>query len=317
MTLPHAQILTVTTNPALDVSTSVGNVVAEHKMRCGPSRLDPGGGGVNVSRVVRNLGGHSLAVYAAGGPTGQAYRELLEGEGIAGRVVPINGSTRESFTVDETNTGKQFRFVLQGPEMAEPEWQALMSVVSEELPTRGYLVPSGSIPPGVPTDLYARMARIARENSVRCIVDASGEPLRMALEEGVHLIKPSRRELGELVGADLADEDALIEASRELVGRRQCEIVALTLGGAGAIVVTADEALRLPSPAVMVQSTVGAGDSFLGAFVLRISQGRSVRDAFRAAVAAGSATAELPATEVCSATRVAELELELEPERVT
>src|SRR5690606_21191621 len=149
-------------------------------------------GGVNVSRVVRNLGGHSLAVYAAGGPTGQAYRELLEGEGIAGRVVPINGSTRESFTVDETNTGKQFRFVLQGPEMAEPEWQALMSVVSEELPTRGYLVPSGSIPPGVPTDLYARMARIARENSVRCIVDASGEPLRMALEEGVHLIKPSR-----------------------------------------------------------------------------------------------------------------------------
>lgn len=137
--------------------------------------------------------------------------------------------------------------------------------------------------------------------------------MRAALSEGVYLIKPSRRELAELVGDTLSDEEALIAASRELVGTRKCEIVALTLGAAGAIVITADEVLRLPTPHVEVQSTVGAGDSFLGAFVMRLAQGPGVRDAFRAGVAAGSATAALPATEVCTAADVDRLELGLEP----
>jgi len=112
---PLRPILTLTINPALDVSTSTENVVSEHKMRCGLSRLDPGGGGINVSRVIQRLGGQTLAIYAAGGPTGEAYRRLIEAEGIPTVVVPIAGSTRESFTVDETSTGKQFRFVLPRP----------------------------------------------------------------------------------------------------------------------------------------------------------------------------------------------------------
>lgn len=313
MAIPHAPILTVTPNPALDVSTSVDRVVAEHKMRCGPTRLDPGGGGVNVSRVVRNLGGRSVAVYAAGGPTGQAYRELLEREGIAGRVVRIGESTRESFTVDETDSGQQFRFVLQGPHLAEPEWRALLSAVADDLPISGFVVPSGSLPPGAPVDLYAQIARLARQNDVRCAVDTSGEALRAALAEGVYLIKPSRRELGELVGASLDDDAALVEASRSLVGEGRCAVVALTLGGAGAIVVTAEETLQLPTPHVEVQSTVGAGDSFLGGFLIRLAQGRGLRDAFRTGVAAGSATAALPATDLCRADGVAQLEAGLEP----
>jgi len=313
MATPHAPILTVTPNPALDVSTTVDRVVAEHKMRCGPTRLDPGGGGVNVSRVVRNLGGRSQAVYAAGGPTGQAYRDLLEREGIVGRVVRIAQSTRESFTVDETASGQQFRFVLQGPHLSEPEWRALLSAVADELPVGGFVVPSGSLPPGVPVDLYAQIARVARENDVRCVVDTSGEALRAALDEGVYLIKPSKRELGELTGRALDDEAGLVDAARELIGAGRCEVVALTLGGAGAVVVAAGEVLRLTTPRVEVQSTVGAGDSFLGAFVLRTAQGWDRRAAFRAAVAAGSATAALPATELCGADEVARLEAGLEP----
>lgn len=311
--MPHAPILTVTPNPALDVSTSTVRVVAEHKMRCGPTRLDPGGGGVNVSRVVRNLGGRSLAVHTAGGPTGQAYRELLEREGIVGRVVRIGESTRESFTVDETGSGQQFRFVLQGPHLAETEWRALLSAVADDLPVSGYVVPSGSLPPGAPVDLYARIARMARENDVRCAVDTSGEALRAALDEGVYLIKPSRRELGELVGAELGDDLSLVAASRELVAGGRCDVVALTLGGAGAIVVSADETLRLPTPHVEVQSTVGAGDSFLGAFLFRLAQGADLASAFCTAVAAGSATAALPATELCGADDVARLEDGLAP----
>ena len=313
MALQHAPILTVTPNPALDVSTSTDRVEPEHKLRCGPTRLDPGGGGVNVSRVVRNLGGRSIAVYAAGGPTGQAYRELLDREGVASRLVRIAQSTRESFTVDETSTGEQFRFVLQGPELSEPECRALLTAVADDAPVGGYVVGSGSLPPGVPVDFYARIARVAHGRDGHSIIDSSGEALRAALAEGVYLIKPSKRELGELVGDEPRDDAELVEAARELVGRGSCEVVALTLGAAGAALVTRGAVLRLETPRVQVRSTVGAGDSFLGGLVLRLAQGRPLRDAFCTAVAAGSSTAAQPATELCRADEVARFERGLTP----
>jgi 6-phosphofructokinase 2 len=310
--LHHDPIVTATPNPALDVSTSVDRVVPEHKMRCGPTVLDPGGGGINVSRVVRNLGGRSTAVYAVGGPTGQAYRDLLEREGIAGHAVRIAASTRESFTVDETSTGQQFRFVLQGPQMREPEWRAFLSAVGDDMPVGGYIVPSGSLPPGAPVDLYARIARIARRKNTRCVIDTSGPALRAALDEGVYLIKPSRRELSDLVGAEIGDDRAMQDAAQQLVGSGACEVVALSLGAAGAVLVSADEVMRLPTPEVAVKSTVGAGDAFLGALVLRLAQGHDLSTAFRTAVAAGSATAMLPATDLCRPEDVARLEAALE-----
>ena len=308
---PLRPILTLTVNPALDVSTSTETVVGEHKMRCGRSRLDPGGGGINVSRVIQRLGGQTLAIYAAGGPTGGAYRKLIEAEGIPTLVVPIAGSTRESFTVDETSTGKQFRFVLQGPELSEPEWRACLARVEESIPRGGYVVASGSLPPGAPDDFYARVARLARKNDARCIVDASGPALAAALAEGVFLVKPSGRELGELVGSTLESEESQIAAASTLVERGSAEFVALTLGGAGAVLATTTGVLRLAVPRVKVQSTVGAGDSFLGAIVLRIAQGHDALNAFRAAVAAGSATAMTPATELCHRVDVERLEAEL------
>ena len=280
---PLRPILTLTVNPALDVSTSTETVVGEHKMRCGLSRLDPGGGGINVSRVIQRLGGQTLAIYAAGGPTGDAYRKLIEAEGTPTVVVPIAGSTRESFTVDETSTGQQFRFVLQGPELTEPEWRACL----------------------------ARVARLARAHDARCIVDASGPALAEALAEGVYLVKPSGRELGELVGSSLNTEESQITAASTLVERGSAEFVALTLGGEGAVLASATGVMRLAVPQVTVQSTVGAGDSFLGAFVLRTAQGHDAAAAFRAAVAAGSATAMTPATELCHRVDVERLEAEL------
>lgn len=308
---PLRPILTLTVNPALDVSTSTAAVVGEHKMRCGPTRLDPGGGGVNVSRVIQNLGGQTLAIYTIGGPTGEAYRRLVEAEGMPTLVVPITGSTRENFTVDETGTGNQFRFVLQGPHLSEPEWKACLARVAESIRTGGYVVASGSLPPGVPHDFYARVARFARDREARCIVDASGPALAEALAEGVFLVKPSGRELDELVGSTLDTEESQISAASSLVDRGSAEFVALTLGGAGAILASATGVSRLQVPKVTVQSTVGAGDSFLGAFVLRIAQGHDAATAFRAAVAAGSATAMTPATELCHRADVERLEAEL------
>jgi 6-phosphofructokinase 2 len=308
---PLRPILTLTVNPALDVSTSTEKVIGEHKMRCGHSRLDPGGGGINVSRVIQRLGGQTLGIYTAGGPTGDAYRKLIEAEGIPSVAVPINGSTRESFTVDETATGQQFRFVLQGPELTEAEWRACLDRVERAIPHEGYVVASGSLPPGVPDDFYARVARLAHARDARCIVDTSGPALAEALAEGVFLVKPSGRELGELVGRHLDTEESRIDAARSLVTGGSAEYVALTLGGDGAVLASAAGVIRLPVPQVTVQSTVGAGDSFLGAFVLRIAQGHDADAAFRAAVAAGSATAMTPATELCHRADVERLEAEL------
>jgi 6-phosphofructokinase 2 len=308
----HAPIVTLTMNPALDVSSTVDRVVSEHKLRCGPSRFDPGGGGVNVSRAIRNLGGNSVAVYPLGGPTGQAYRGFLEEVGLLGRVITIAGNTRESFTVDETTTGEQFRFVLQGPTFREPEWRACLSVVGDHLPVGGFLVASGSLPPGVPDDFYAMLARVAHEHDIRVVVDASGPALAAALDEGVFLIKPSRDELAELVDAPgELDRPEQVEAARSIVVDGRAEVVALTLGAGGAVLVTADDELHLPTPKVEVASAVGAGDAFLAGLVLRLAEGRPLADAFRTAVAAGSATAMLPGTELCRADDVARMEAEL------
>ena len=310
-TVPARPILTLTVNPALDVATSTERVESEHKLRCGLTHVAPGGGGINVSRVVRRLGGHTLAVYAVGGPTGEAYRRLIEAEGVPTRAIAIAGSTRENFTVDETSTGKQFRFVLEGPTFAEPEWQACLDAVGEAVHEGGYVVASGSVPPGAPDDFYARVARIATAGGAHCIVDASGPALSHALDEGVYLVKPSRRELGEYVGRELSSVEEQVQAASALIDRGAAQFVALTLGGDGAILASAHGVQRLAVPKVDVVSTVGAGDSFLGAFVLRMSQGRSPEDAFRAAVAAGSATAMSPAMELCARVDMERLESEL------
>ncbi|CAO1648998.1 1-phosphofructokinase family hexose kinase [Salinibacterium sp. NYA9b] len=302
-------IVTLTINPALDISTSTPRVIKDHKMRCGPSRIDPGGGGVNVARTIHKLGGGALAIYAAGGLTGATYRQLLEAEGVPSLAVPIAGTTRESFTVDENESSEQFRFVLQGPELSEAEWRSCLATLEGAIIPGGYVVASGSLPPGVPTDFYAQVARLAHRRGARSIVDTSGEALTDALAEGVYLVKPSLRELSELVGRELTSEQSEVDAAAELVARGSAQLVALTLGEAGAVLASAAGVIRLPVPQVRVQSAVGAGDAFLGAFVWRLSQGRNPETAFRSAVAAGSATAAKPATEMCALAEVEALEM--------
>lgn len=309
-------IVTLTVNPAIDISTDVDQVISEHKLRCGPSHHEAGGGGINVARVVQRLGGHPIAIYSAGGPSGDAFTELFNREPIATIVVPVERSTRESFTIDETSTGKQFRFVLQGPQLTEPETAAMLDALKRSLTAGQYVVASGSLPPGVPDDFYATVARLVKQHQGRCIVDASGPALSHALAEGVFLVKPSLRELEEHVGRELPTEDAKRDAARELVESGAAEIVALSLGADGALLVTADAQLRLPAAPVQVHGTVGAGDSFVAGFVHRLAAGASVEEAFVTAVAAGSATAECHSTTLCSAERVRELEQILKARRV-
>lgn len=308
----NRHVVTITMNPALDVSTSTPVVEPEHKLRCGPTQLDPGGGGVNVARVVQRLGGHVEAILALGGPTGQAYRQILESEGVTSRIIPIAESTRESFTIDEISSGQQFRFVLQGPAITEPEWQACLDALGASIQPGGFVVGSGSLPPGVPDDFYARVAVLANAHGARCVIDTSEPALSPALDAGVFLVKPSRRELADYLGRPLDTREDQIAAATELVEKGAATYVALTLGGDGAVLAGPDGlVLVLPTPKVEVQSTVGAGDSFLAAFITRLSQRRTVEEAFRSAVAAGSATAMTRGTELCRRADVERLEAEL------
>ncbi|MEQ1863951.1 MAG: 1-phosphofructokinase family hexose kinase [Micropepsaceae bacterium] len=292
-------IATVTMNPAVDVSTSVDRVVPIHKLRCSSLLRDPGGGGINVARVVRRLGGGVAAVYTAGGSMGQLLRQLVEREGIDSRAVQIAEETREDFAVREDASGQQFRFVLPGPQVSPHEWAQCLDTLASLRPFPSYLVASGSLAPGIPEDFYARIARLAKGHHAKLVVDTSGSSLRAALKEGVYLVKPNRRELAELVGRMLDQEAAWAAACREIVEGQQAAVVALTLGDQGAMLVTHEGTWRAPGLAVEAVSAVGAGDSFLGGMVWSLAAGHAVEEAFRYGVAAGTAAVLRSGTELC------------------
>lgn len=300
-------ILTVTMNPAVDIATSTDRVVPTHKLRCGVPQRHPGGGGVNVARVVHRLDGNCAALYPAGGASGELVRRLLDEEGVTSLCVGIAGETRESFSVSERSTGQEYRFVLPGPALLSHEWQACLDRVAglDEAPR--YLVASGSLPPGVPSDFYARLTRLVKPLSVKVVLDTSGPALAAALEEGVYLVKPSLRELRDLFGQPLETEVQWRRAAEQLVEQGKAQVVVLSLGEGGAWLVTAEGACFAPSLPIKVVGTIGAGDSFVGAMVWALAQGLDLKDAFRYGVAAGSAALLTGGTGLCLPADVARL----------
>lgn len=294
-----ADVVTLTMNPAIDLSVSVERVAPIHKLRCSAARRDPGGGGINVARVIKRLGGDVTAIYPAGGTLGDLLRRLIDEEKIPALATAISAETREDFTVLEHSSGAQYRFVLPGPLLSEQEWSACLGLCAGLDQRTRFVVGSGSLPPGVPEDFYGRMAQAAKREGRKIVVDSSGPPLRAALEAGVYLIKPSLNEFRLLTGKALESEGDWIEACRLLVERGQTEAVALTLGDQGALLVTRDRVLRAPALPIKPVSVVGAGDSFLGAMIWSLASGHGIESALRYGVAAGSAALLLPGTELC------------------
>lgn len=289
-------VLTLTLNPSLDIAAAVDQVRSTDKLRCAAPKTDPGGGGINVARVITRLGGAATAIFTAGGPNGQALEELLAAEGITSQPLKIGGSTRQSFTVFESSTRQQYRFVMPGPELDALECWRCLDHIQASLDDVDYLVASGSLAPGVPTDFYARLTL---ERGTRLILDTSGEALAAALEEPVFLIKPNARELRALANDPSLDDDDLISFARELVSLGKCQIVALSLGERGPVLITRDQVLAVSSPPVEIQSAVGAGDSFVGALTLSLARGQDFGTALRFGIAAGSAALLTPGTDLC------------------
>jgi 6-phosphofructokinase 2 len=294
-----AAIVTLTMNPAIDLSTSVEHVVPVGKLRCKGLRRDPGGGGINVARVVRRMGTEVIAIYTAGGIIGRLLRTLVEQVGIENIVLNVSAETREDFTVHEEATGQQFRFVLAGPKLIAEEWQACLDILLSLDPFPRYLVASGSLPPGVPDDFYRRVARLARQRQAQFVLDTSGPPLKEALAEGVFLFKPNLNELSMLIGVRPSTDEGAIEACHRIIAEGRAEVVALTLGNRGAVVTTRDATWRASALPIEPISAVGAGDSFLGGMIWSLAAGHALDKAFRYGVAAGTAALLSPGTELC------------------
>jgi 6-phosphofructokinase 2 len=292
-------ILTITMNPSIDVSAATEKVAPVRKLRCTAERRDAGGGGINVARVVRRLGSKCRALYPSGGSPGRLLQRLLDQEGITSIAVEIEPDTRESFTILEQSSGDQYRFVLPGPKIDAAVGKTCLDRLASLRDPPGYVVASGSLPPGTPDDFYAQVARRATSLGARLVVDTSGTALANALDEGVYLAKPNLRELRELAGRPLESEEEWEDAAAGLVRSGKAEVVALSLGDQGALLVTADGRLRAPAIPVQIASAVGAGDSFVAAMVWRLSAGGDVQDAFRYGVAAGTAALLTRGTELC------------------
>jgi 6-phosphofructokinase 2 len=308
-------ILTLTPNPAIDISTSVDRVRPGPKLRCTQSSRDPGGGGVNVARVVSRLGAQAVAAFPCGGWTGRELEQLVRREGVEALVTPIGDETREDFTVFDETTHGEFRFALPGPRMRDHEWMACLKAVAGFERKLDFICASGSLPPGAPTDFYARVAEIAELKGVPFALDTSGPALKSALRERMRLCKPNLSELRELVGLALEDEASLLMACRTLVATGRTEAVALTLGAEGALLVTAHEAWRAHPIGIEPVSTVGAGDSFLGAMVWALAARLPLEEAFRYGCAAGAAALMAHGTELSSAVELRRLlpQVRIEP----
>ena len=298
-------ILTLTMNPALDKSSTIDRVAPEMKLRCDPPTWEPGGGGINVTRAVAKLGGTSTALYPAGGPQGQMLAALLDEEDLDHQPVPVKNMTRENFIVFEQATGQQYRFGMPGADISPAEWETCLDALRNCDPTPQYIVASGSLPPGVPTNFYARVAGIAEELGARMILDSSGDALQVAMsEDGIHhpvyLLKPNMRELSQLAGLEVIEnEQQQEEAALSLIKSGKTDAVIVSLGAQGAMLVTENACTRYRAPSVPVRSAVGAGDSMVGGIVLKLAQGHDLRDATRYGIAAGSAAVMTDGTQLC------------------
>lgn len=281
-------IATLTMNPTIDVSYDVGKVRHTHKMRTEREWYAPGGGGINVARVLVRLGGHARCFYLSGGATGPALDGLIDLHELVRTRIPIAGPTRVAAAVLEHETGKEYRFTPQGPYVAESEWRACL----DELATTdcGMVVMSGSLPRGVPEDFYARVTALLRPKGIELVLDSSGPALAKGIDAGsLLLIKPSQGELAQYADRKLDGREEIARAAMDIVKSGKARLAAVTMGHEGAVLAKEEGPVFLPALKIEAASAVGAGDSFVAGMVHALNMGREPVEAFRLGMAAGSA----------------------------
>lgn len=291
------KVVTLTINPALDIYSTLDKIEPEKKLRCTTPTKDPGGGGVNVSRVLKRLGLDAQTIYTCGGHTGKLFKDLLVKEEITQDVVEIEEDIRQNFAFSEESSGELYRFGFPGASLQEKEIEKVLEKI-RKIDDSEFLVISGSLSPGAPVDLYAKIARIAKEKNIKLIVDTSGPPLKKVIEEGAYLIKPNINELEDITGIKNGNEGQLKQLLLNVLNDYPVNAIVMSMGPKGAYLATKGEVHHFPAPHIKAKSSIGAGDSMVAGMVYRLSLGKDLQDAVRFGIACGSATIKSPGTQL-------------------
>ncbi|RMC36156.1 1-phosphofructokinase family hexose kinase [Paracoccus alkanivorans] len=294
-------ILTVTLNPALDLSTAADEVRPDLKLRCDKPVADPGGGGINVSRAIKIMGGQSTAMVALGGATGTRIAEMLKADGLSIIRLTAPGETRQSLAVTDRATGSQYRFVMPGPEWHKAHVSDMMAAIAEAARAGGWVVVSGSNPPGVAPGFEQMLTVGLKDGRARLLVDTSGDALRALAGSStpVDVLRMDSVEAEGLAGRPLPLRSDSAAFAAGLVRDGAAKSVIVARGADGSVIAGEDGAWHAEAADVPVVSAVGAGDSFVAGFVLAVSRGQPVEDALALGAAAASAAVMTPATDLC------------------
>jgi len=294
-----SKIVTITFNPCIDKSATVPQLIPEKKLSCSEPHFEPGGGGINVARAIKKLGGETLAIYPAGGYSGKFFNALLAKEKIPAIIIEIENPLRENVIVLEESSNNQFRFGFPGAKLLKHEWEQCIDAI-DKITGAEFLIASGSLPEGVPDDIFARLATISKKKNLKLVVDTSKAALKHAANEGVYMLKPNLNELSLLLDKKELSKHEITAAGKEIISKKYCEVLLVSLGEKGAMLFTKNMELKVASPQVEKKSTVGAGDSMVAGFVLGLSQGKTFEDALKYGVACGTAATMNPGTELCN-----------------
>ena len=304
---PHAPILTVTLNPALDFAGAVAQVLPNRKLRMGSVLTDPGGGGINMARIVARLGGKATAAVSLGGVLGAEIARLLAADGIAQLSLPCAGDSRQSLSVTDDSDGRQYRFVMPGPEWDAAGADAALDTLAGAMQPGGWVALSGSNPPGLDHGFAARLAQRVAAGGASLLVDTSGPALKAlaAVQADIAVLRIDRAEAEDLAGRPLPLAQDTAAFAQALVGRGVAQVVALARGAEGNVLATAAGAWHARAVPVEVISAVGAGDSFAAGLLLGRARGGDWPDALALAAACATATCMRPATRLGSARDIA------------
>ncbi len=294
-------IVTITLNPAIDKSTVVDEMKPEKKLKCNNPKFEPGGGGVNISRVLQRLNNKATTIYFEGGYSGKFFTQLIKIEKIEKIAIEIKNNTRENFIVFDQKNNLQYRFGMPGPKIHDKEALILMKTI-EQLENVDYLIVSGSMPIGIDDDFIQKIAKIAQNKKAKFIVDTSGDSLKKCLKENVFLIKPNLNELAYIAGLNEISIQEIPKVTKQIIARGKCEAICVSLGAKGAMLITKENAYNIVPPKVNAMSTVGAGDSMLAGIVHKLSMGEDLLSAAKYGVSCGTAATLNPGTELCHLT---------------
>jgi len=299
-------IATITLNPSLDRRVTVHGLMVDESNRWTSSHLYAGGKGIDVSRAIHEMGGRTIAYGFIGGHEGRTLEVLLDEEGVPFSFTPIEQETRTNFIILDSRISRQTIINAPGPHISKKEFERFSRKMRGIYPSPALIVAGGSVPPGIPVNIYHDIVTEAKGFEIRAIVDSEGQWLEEAIKAKPYLIKPNVREAKGLLRIELPDEEAIVKAALKLV-KMGIEVVVISRGKDGIITATKEQIVKAVPPPVKVRSAVGAGDCTIAGLALKLAHNEPLIEACRLAVAMGTAAVLTPGTELCHRADVEEL----------